>query len=294
MNSSLNSKRKTRFLMSTKKDAKKSIEKNRKKTGKNAEKNINKPDLKTPEVDPDSFFSVMDEGTSPLIKEAYRNARTNIMFAVNKAQGCRRILIASSVPGEGKSTTCINVATVFAQTDAKVLLIDADLRKPRIHKYLKLTNKIGFSSVLGRFCEIEDLEIIKCEYGFDVITAGPIPPNPAELLSSETMSKMLEYLEDKYDYIFLDSPPVNLISDPMIISKHADGVIIVTRQKYTSHDAIKKAITSLEFANAKIIGIILNDVQDVESGYDYKYKYSYGRGYYDHKHSGAYGYHTSK
>jgi len=259
-----------------------------------------KPEKKSKKRDSDMnpFFSVLDEKTHSSIKEAYKTARTNIMFAISKTSGCKKIVFTSSIPGEGKTTSCINTATVFAQTGANILVIDADLRKPRVHKYANLGNGTGLSSILGGFCEMDDLEISKCEYGFDVMTSGPIPPNPAELLSLDKMVELLDFFNDKYDYIFIDSPPVNLVSDPMIISKLVDGVLIVVRQKYTSHDAVKKAISTLEFADAKIIGLFLNDARDINSGYKYRYRFRYGYRYgykygYKYGYQNHYGYHNS-
>ena len=165
--------------------------------------------------------------------------------------------------------------------NAKVLLVDADLRKPTTHKKLKLRNDAGLSTVLSNFNEIGEV-IKKTEHGFDCITAGPIPPNPAELLSSEEFDELLKNLGKEYDYIFIDSPPINLVSDACIISKFVTGTILVVRDNYTRFPSVDRAIKSLEFVDAKILGLILNDVNDIadENSYKYKYKrYGYGYGY---------------
>lgn len=237
----------------------------------------------------DIHTAILSDDSRFNIKEAYKTTRTNIMFALNENEGSRVVALTSSIPGEGKTLTIINTAVSFAMTGAKVLLIDCDLRKAKIHKYMLTENKVGLSNVLGGFDKLEDSIKTSEQYGFDYITAGHTPPNPIELLSSSKMEKILNQLREKYDYIFLDTPPVNIVADTAAMSKMTDGILFVVRHKYTTHDMIYKAVSSLEFVNAKILGFVLNDV-DLSSytytgknkfkNYRYKNYYSYNSYYY--------------
>lgn len=222
---------------------------------------------------------ILNPQTSFEIIEAYKATRTNVMFSLNSEKGCKKVVITSPTSGEGKTTTCINLACTFAETGAKVLIIDSDLRAPRLHKYLKLINEKGLSNVLAGFNEVEDC-IVKTEReNLDCLTSGPIPPNPVELVSADGMKELMETLSQKYDYIFIDTPPLNIVTEALILSKYATGVIIVTRQKYTMYKMVERAINSLKFANAKIIGFVMNDVEDnkyVYGGYRVNGGYRYG------------------
>ena len=165
-----------------------------------------------------------------------------------------------------------------------VVIIDADLRKPKIHKYTDVSNESGLANYLGGFCELEKCIVSNKKLGLDCITAGSVPPNPTELLSSPLLKEGLEKLAQKYDYIFIDTPPVNVVTDGIIVSKLVDSVLLVARQKYTAHEALKKAFSTLTFAEANVIGFIMNDAEEQSQKYKYKYKYRYRRRYY------AYGY----
>ena len=222
---------------------------------------------------------IINPQTSFEIIEAYKATRTNIMFSLNSEKGCKKVVITSPTSGEGKTTTCINLACTFAETGAKVLIIDSDLRAPRLHKYLKLLNDKGLSNVLAGFNEVEDC-IIKTEReNLDCLTSGPIPPNPVELVSADGMRDLMDNLSQKYDYIFIDTPPLNIVTEALILSKYATGVMLVTRQKYTMYKMVERAINSLKFANARIIGFVMNDVEDnkyVYGGYRVNGGYRYG------------------
>lgn len=224
---------------------------------------------------------LLSKKTGFMITEAYKILRTNVIFTVSNIESkCKKIMITSSSPGEGKTTTCLNLAITFAQTGAKVLLVDSDLRKPRVYRHLGLERKNGLSDILCGLLAVDDA-IKKCEeYKIDCITAGQIPPNPVELLSSTKMADVLNELSDKYDYIFIDTPPVTVVADVSAMAKYTDGVIVVARQNYTIHETLEKTRSALEFADAKILGIILNDVSSVATRYNpyKKYTYSYGMG----------------
>jgi len=222
---------------------------------------------------------IINSQTSFEIIEAYKAARTNIMFSLNSEKGCKKVVITSPTSGEGKTTTCINLAFTFAETGAKVLIIDSDLRAPRLHKYIKLANEKGLSNILAGFNTVDECIVHSEREGLDCITSGPIPPNPVELVSMDTMKELIEELETRYDYIFIDTPPLNIVTEALILSKYATGVIVVTRQKYTMYKMVERAINSLKFASARIIGFIMNDVEDnkyVYGGYKVNGGYRYG------------------
>ena len=220
---------------------------------------------------------ILSDRASFHIKEAYKATRTNTMFSIAE-KGCKKIVVTSSFPGEGKSTTCINLAITFGQTGSKVLIVDADLRKPTVHRKLDVQNTQGLAHLLGHFNEIEEV-IIPTKYeNLDVITSGHIPPNPAELLASETMGVILKKLSEKYDYIFIDTPPLNMVTDATVLSTAVSGTVLVVREGVTHHKDMQDALSKLEFANAKVLGLILHGVKENQKGYYGKYsRYGYSR-----------------
>lgn len=247
-----------------------------------------------------SRFNLLSSKTPFSINESYKTARTNIMFALAGSEGCKKIIFTSAEPGEGKSTTILNLGITFAQVDAKVLIIDGDLRKPRVHRYLKLEKNEGLSELLAGMITVDKAIKHQDEYGVDCITAGQIPPNPIELLSSDNMKKLLESLSESYDYIFIDSPPVTVVTDATSMSKFVDGYVILVRHNYSIHELLEKTRQSLEFAEAKILGYVINDIKPMAGiGYSrygvystrYKYRYRYRYGYkYGYNYSYGYGY----
>ncbi len=217
------------------------------------------------------------------IREAYKTGRTNIRFALPDEEGSS-IIITSSWPMEGKTTNCINLAITFSQTGEKTLLIDCDLRKPRIAKIFNISSKMGLSNTLRNFCELKDA-IHPTDYeNLYVMPSGHIPPNPAELLSSEEMKNMLQELKKDFRYILIDTPPVNLLADALLLASYASGTVMVARQGVTDHKSMQEALDKLKFSGAKVLGFILNDATDEGSSY---YRYN-GRGY------GRYGYYRKQ
>ena len=225
-----------------------------------------------------------DVNTNFSVIEAYRTIRTNFLFSVSKKDNCKKVVFSSSMPRDGKTTTCVNLAISLSQTDVKILLIDCDLRKPRSHKFFNLPNVPGLTNILGGFNSISE-SIAETQYrGLHFLPSGIIPPNPAELISGKHMENLMEELEKHYDYILLDSPPLGIVSDAMLLAKICDGIILVARQNITSHPDLTRVIKNLEFAEADILGIILNQVE-VSKRYGYgrygkqykngKYRYDY-------------------
>ena len=220
----------------------------------------------------------ISDATNFAVTEAYKMIRTNIIFSLNK-KGCRKILMTSGLPKEGKSTTCVNLAITLAQTNSRVLLIDCDLRKPIIHKILKLKSIPGISDYMGGLCELDSCYRDTIYPNLKVICAGTTPPNPGELLGGEGMEACLTALEKEYDYILMDTPPVNMISDALNLSKLCDGVVVVVKQGETLQPELDKTLSRLAFVEAKVLGLVLNGVER-KSGYGYgKYNRKYGYGY---------------
>jgi protein-tyrosine kinase len=212
----------------------------------------------------------LDDPKSP-ISEQYRTIRTNIQFSFID-ETMRSLMITSSSPSEGKSTTAANLAIVFAQQGKKVLLIDADLRKPTVHYTFRLNNYTGLTSVLTRSssllsaCQETNVENLY------VLTSGPIPPNPAELLSSKMMDNCLQELYETFDLIIFDTPPVLAVTDAQILANKCDGTILVVASGKTEIDAAVKAKELLTAANAKLLGVVLNQ-RKLREGHYYYYEY---------------------
>lgn len=226
------------------------------------------------------------------IEESYKAIRANIMFSIMK-KGCKIIVVSSSNPNEGKTTTTVNLAVSISQADQRVLLIDGDLRKPKIHQYFNLTNSPGLTNYLGdtvsgkRRADLFSV-IHPTEFeNLSVLCSGSIPPNPAELLGSELMNSFLNDVSRDYDYIIIDTPPINVVSDALPVIRESDGVVLVVRQNQTTHPELQKALTSLDFIDAKILGFVVNFVDSKAnstkkySRYNYRYSYNsrYGYGY---------------
>lgn len=236
--------------------------------------------------------TLVTDKTPFTVVESYKTARTNIIFTLGNTPECKKIVVTSANPGEGKTTSALNLAIVFAQTGAKVLIIDADLRKPRIYRHLQLDKKDGLSDILCNFIDVDKAVHHIEQFGIDCITSGQIPPNPTELLSSDAMGEMLDKLSERYDYIFIDTPPSTIVTDAAVLSRFVHGVIVVVRQDYTIHESLEKARENLLFADAKILGYILNDISAKKYGYGKYYYRSYRYNYGKHGYGGYgdYGY----
>lgn len=204
------------------------------------------------------------------ISEQYRTIRTNLNFT-SVDNELRSILITSSSMDEGKSLTAANLAIVYAQQGRKVLLVDADLRKPTVHYTFRLNNLRGLTNILVTKEGLETVTQISSMDNLDVITSGPIPPNPSELLSSNKMKSFLEEVLNIYDVIIFDTPPVLAVTDAQILANIVDGSLLVIRSGQTEYDAAIKAKEALEPAKAKLLGAVLNDVEKKETNYYYYY-----------------------
>ena len=248
---------------------------------------------------------ILTEKSGFYLQEAYRTLRTNVNFAFADAEGCKVVMVTSSLQSEGKSITALNLSISLGQMDQKVLLIDCDLRRPRLARLMNTGSPVGLSNLLMNFQKIDDAIVKNEEHGIDMIFAGDIPPNPAELLSSQRMSKLLTMLREKYDYIIIDSPPVDLVVDAVALSTQCDGVLYVVRAVRSERGAVIYGMEQLQYAGANVIGFVFNGVTaDTIKGYG-KYRYrkyaAYGRyrkyARYGYKYGYGYGYgrnHVSK
>ena len=242
-------------------------------------------------LDEDLRLKLTDKDVPFYIVESYKSIRTNITFALSTAE--KKIFAVSSAnPGEGKSTTSANIAIAIAQGGSKVLLIDADMRKSVQHKIFKLKNKKGLSSAISKMSNLDDCIQKNVMENLDVMTRGPVPPNPSELLASDNMGTILEELNKKYDVILIDTPPVNVVTDAMELAKNISGIILVFRYGRTTYEEADIAYKKIEFAKMNLLGFILNCIKTKKAGYYSKYnksKYYYKKGY-----GYGYGYYGSK
>lgn len=204
------------------------------------------------------------------ISEQYRTIRTNLQFSAVD-DDLQTMLVTSAGPGEGKSMTTANLAVVYAQQGMKVLLVDADMRKPTVHYTFRIDNLRGLSNVLVGDSTLEEAVTASDVDNLDLISCGPIPPNPSELLSSRKMKRMIEEAKHLYDLIIFDTPPVLAVADSQILSNMVDGSLLVVRSKHTDQEAAQKAIESLQAVNARVLGTVLNDREKKDANYYYYY-----------------------
>jgi len=204
------------------------------------------------------------------LQEAYKSLRTNIRFSLH-GEGCKKICITSSSAGEGKSITMLNLAISFAQTGKKVLLVDADLRRPALARLMVEKASPGLSNILADLSGEEEVVRKDIYPNLDVIFSGDVPPNPSELLSSERMQKFIEEMALQYDYILVDTPPVTVVSDACLVANMLDGVLLLARQGRTRKDSVKQAINRLHLTGANLLGYVLNGV-DLSGSTYYNYR----------------------
>ncbi|WP_186576565.1 CpsD/CapB family tyrosine-protein kinase [Aquibacillus kalidii] len=202
------------------------------------------------------------------ISEQYRTIRTNLQFS-SVDGNLKTMLVTSSGPSEGKSSTTANLAIVFAQQGKKVLLIDADMRKPTLHYTFRMDNRKGLSSVLVGETNLDESVIKSDVQDLDLLSCGPIPPNPSELLGAKAMEKLIADASEFYDLIIFDTPPVLAVTDAQILANMVDGALMVVRSKQTEYEAAQKARDLLTPAKAKLLGVVLNDREQKKGHYYY-------------------------
>ena len=212
-------------------------------------------------------------------REAYNLLRTNIMFAVRREEKRARIIgVTSSVHGEGKSLTSINLAYSLAENGYKVLLMECDLRLPTLGKKLGIPRAPGPSNILAGLDNNSNI-LFKdvLVQGLNVVQAGDIPPNPSELIGSQQFKILINNLSEHYDFIVLDLPPVGEVSDALVASKRVDGMIVVVRQDYTNQSELGNTMRQLKYVGAKVIGFVYNDASLKSRGYGYGKYRKYGK-----------------
>ncbi len=226
---------------------------------------------------------IICEGLSFAASEAYKLLRTNLLFSLPEKH-CHIIGVTSSVRGEGKSTTSVNLSYTIAQSGKRVLLIDADMRLPSVAIKLDLKGAPGLSNLIaGLRSERSCLRQSNQMENWYILPAGDIPPNPSELLGSEKMHALLQHYEEIFDVIIIDLPPVNIVADALVISKWADGLICVVRQNYTDRRALSDCMYQIQKLGSHFLGFVMTDAAVGETGYKsygkYGKKYGYGYGY---------------
>ena len=210
---------------------------------------------------------IIDKNPTSSFAESYRGIRTSIEYSsVDKK--LKTLVVTSAEPGAGKSSVCLNLAFVLSQGGKKVIIIDCDLRRPSIHMKLRLTNNKGVTDYLIGKIKLKD-SIRKINDNLDVITAGNRATNPAEVIGSKAMENFINELQEVYDYVIVDTPPIKRINDGLVLSTKCDGVIYVVRAGKTKKEDIIEGYRELERVNANVIGSVLNGVCDSESSYYY-------------------------
>ena len=223
----------------------------------------------------DQKSALLSSNSSFSVQEAYKTLRTNVMFSL-PGSGCKCIGVTSAVRGEGKSTIAINLAISLAQLDKRVILIDCDMRLPTVITKLNIKMDEGLSNYLTG--GIDTLPVYRMKkYQIDLIPAGSIPPDSTVLIESEGMRGIISYLRESYDFIVLDFPPINIVSDAVLMANQIDGYLLVVRHNYSEKKKIEEALRQLEFSKAHVIGMVYNGKNNDKKYYKKK---SYGK-YYD-------------
>ena len=210
---------------------------------------------------------VMEKAPKSIDAEAYRILRSNIEYSSFDDE-YRVIVVTSSVPGEGKSTTSGNLAIALAQSGNSVLLVDCDMRKPSIHKKFKISNAAGTAELLLRKKLFEEVAN-KYNENLTIITAGKITPNPSEMLASRAMTAFIEEMKKEFKYIILDTPPLQAVTDAQVLSTKADGVLLVVRAGSTKREMVLNSVDLIKKVQGKVIGTVLNGVENSKNNYYY-------------------------
>jgi len=195
----------------------------------------------------DERKNLLSQSSSFFIREAYKTMRTNVGFSLPDREGCKTIVVTSSLQSEGKSITAANLAISFAEADNRVLLIDCDLRRPKLSRLFRLASPLGLTNLLLDPTLLDTVILHGEQDNLDIIPAGEIPPNPSELLGSVRMKKFLEDMRQRYDYIILDTPPVNMVIDAVVVAPETDGVLFVVRSGASERGAVIHAVDQLEY-----------------------------------------------
>jgi len=210
--------------------------------------------------------------------ETYKSVRTKIMFSLPKSDKAKVITISSACPGEGKTTSAINLAITFAQTGVKTLIVDCDMRKSRVHRYLGFDRDVGLSNVLCGFVTFDESVKRNVRPNLDCLTSGELPPNPSELLVSDEFKKLIANVSEVYDYVILDTPPMIVVTDAMVVAKESTGLVLVLRKGVSTYNMLDTVVNSISNTNINVIGAVFLDSGEKKTPYryaSYKNKYIY-------------------
>lgn len=219
------------------------------------------------------------------VKEAYNSIRTNLFFT-QQGEKCPIFVVTSPTANNGKTINSANLAINFAQMGKKTLVIDADMRNPSLHKLFSLSSRNGLSEILAGLTD--NITVTKTGIeNLSILTSGKIPPNPTELLSSPRMDKLLDFVKEHYDCVFIDTPPINIVTDATVFAQKTTGYILIVKTDTTNVPELKASVTTLQSINANILGFIINDTNSEKKkyysyyrkysrSYSYNYKYTYG------------------
>jgi len=215
---------------------------------------------------------ILNEKSNFHIREAYKTLRTNMRFFLNE-EGCKKICITSGAMSEGKSITILNLAISIAEDNKRVLLIDADMRRPTMARLLNFPISPGLSNVLAGLASDKDAVHKEVYPNLDVMFAGDIPPNPSELLGSRRMHELLDQLSEKYDYILVDTPPVNVVTDTCVVASMLHGVLYLVRKDKADRDSVTRGVNQLKLTGARLLGFVMNGADaSVDKRYVSEYK----------------------
>ena len=242
---------------------------------------------------PDKAKNVITSDSKFAIVEGYKIARTNLIFSLT-AQENNCVAITSWSKGEGKSTATVNLAISFAKMGKRILLIDTDLRRPNLHNLLKLKNETGLTDLIARIGDFKSVihrDVVSC---LDVLTSGAIPPNPSELLASPTFAELMDKVKEEYDYVIMDTPPLGVVADTLLLKDFVGGYVLVVRERITTHGDIERALQNIHLADSRVLGFLKVGCDMRARGYGYKkYRYRYRYGYrYGYGYKSNYNYYT--
>ena len=218
---------------------------------------------------------ILSDSTNFSTVEAYKLVRTNIMFSLPKSDKAKTIAVSSASPGEGKTTTAINLAITFAQTGVKTLIVDCDMRKSRVHRYLGFERGSGLSNVLCGFTTFDEAVRKNIRPSLDCLTSGELPSNPSELLMSDEFKKVFDHISDMYDYVILDTPPMVVVADALMVAKESTGLVLVLRKGTSTYGMLDKVIDSVSQTDIKVLGAIFLEGGEKKAPYKYTYKNKY-------------------
>lgn len=221
------------------------------------------------------FYSVANKNAPFTYVEAYKMLSTNLEF-ITAAEKCKNIMITSSLANEGKTNTSMNLALTLAGYGKKVCFVECDLRRPTIHRYFDAQRKTsGLTNILTGQVELQDVIRKVKDRDLGILFAGATPPNPSELLASPRMQELVKELEEQYDYIIYDTPPVFVVTDAAALGKYMDGAVLVVKHNTTDKNVVLKAKKNLENAGVKIFGAIYSEYNDKSGGSYSSYNYNY-------------------